>query len=280
MDLSTTHPLDDPHDSDQSATEVGETSFNPATVSINSSTSNPGMAGGHGSSSGSARYHTYQSHTSAMPPVAPLQTAPSSLATTAAARFSQAFSPLLSARRKSAILEIPPTPDSHRAFVYPSSVKEDVQNTASHSQEQLQSSTGALGTNPQQGTGSYFESNFSKIASFSSPLSSSRSRKLHPGVGQPSEESGATPQHAGTTFHTGLASHFNRDHYDNGHQETKRGVVEKALRKAKVFLDEKAKSKSRAASLWSFLGIQKLLNMIVDAFLDCQGWNCNRSLLC
>ncbi|KAG0225719.1 Ral GTPase-activating protein subunit alpha-1 [Mortierella sp. GBA43] len=184
-----------------------------------------------------------------VPPVAPLQTAPTSLATSAAARFSQAFSPLLAARRKSAvIIDLPSTPDTNRTFIYPISVPEG-QRTASHSQEHL--NTVGSSVTYQQPTGSYFESNF-KMASFSSPLSS-RSRKTQSGSQQLEEPL----THTGSTFHTGLTSHFGRDQHESGHREGKGSIagsgIEKALKKAKVFLDERAKSKARATSLWAFL---------------------------
>ena len=91
------------------------------------------------------------------------------------------------------------------------------------------------------------------------------------------EESGYgsfdTPPHTATAFHTGLASHFGtgstssqlRDPHEGGHHKELTGKgsivggsssIEKALKKAKVFMDEKAKAKARAASLWSFLGME------------------------
>ncbi|KAF9575012.1 hypothetical protein BGW38_008263, partial [Lunasporangiospora selenospora] len=121
---------------------------------------------------------------------------------------------------------------------------------------------------------SHFEANFSKIASFSSPRSSARSRRSTPaGINHVSEESNystySTPPHTATAFHTGLAPHYgsgasslhSRDPHDVAHKEnTSKGSIvgnsssiEKAFRKAKTFLDERAKPKARAASLWIFL---------------------------
>ncbi|KAF9436275.1 Ral GTPase-activating protein subunit alpha-2 [Entomortierella beljakovae] len=213
------------------------------------------------------------------PPLPPPQTsAASSLATSAAARFSQAFSPLLSSRRRSAAIDIPSTPDGHKSFSYSLyNHSEGIQYSAS--QEHLSSSTSTSGSQHQfNNTGNthttQFESNFNKITSFSSPRSSNRSRKTHPGgISNAGDESGygsfATPPPTATAFHAGLASHFgmgsssgqNREHHDITHKESKGSIaggsssIEKALKKAKVFLDEKAKPKARAASLWSFLDV-------------------------
>ncbi|KAF9987563.1 Ral GTPase-activating protein subunit alpha-2 [Mortierella antarctica] len=228
-------------------------------------------------------------HSPHAPPIAPLQTSTTSLATTAAARFSQAFSPLLSSRRKSAAIDIPSTPDGHKSFSYSlsSSVHASPASLYAHTEGQPHSASQEhlSGAGPAGGSGhhqhqasdhraSHFESNLSKIASFSSPRSTNRARKTHPaGITHVPEESGygsyATPPHTATAFHTGLASHFasassssqHRDHHDAGHRESKGSIVggsssiEKALKKAKVFLDEKAKSKARAASLWAFLDV-------------------------
>ncbi|KAF9967911.1 hypothetical protein BGZ65_012867, partial [Modicella reniformis] len=91
---------------------------------------------------------------------------------------------------------------------------------------------------------------------------STSSRKIHQGgITQSSEDAGsAVPPLSGTTFHAGL-THFgsNRDHHDSGHKESKGSIVgssssiEKALKKARVFLDEKGRTKARATSLWAFL---------------------------
>ncbi|KAF9098514.1 Ral GTPase-activating protein subunit alpha-2 [Mortierella sp. AD031] len=217
-----------------------------------------------------------------MPPThAPSFSSSSSLATTAAARFSQAFSPLLSSRRKSTAVDLPSTPDGHKTFPYsitgstyasPGSPYAPAEGQHSASQERL-SYAGYSG-----GSGSYhqssFESNFSKIASFSSPRSSARTRKTLPAhISHVPEESGygsfETPPHTATAFHTGLASHFGagstssqaRDHHEGGHHKELTGKgsiiggssIDKALKKARVFMDEKAKPKARAASLWTFL---------------------------
>ncbi|CAO3569063.1 unnamed protein product [Mortierella alpina] len=228
-------------------------------------------------------------HSPHAPPIAPLQTSTVSLATTAAARFSQAFSPLLSSRRKSAAIDIPSTPDGHKSFSYSlsSSVHASPASLYAHtegqhhsvSQEHLSSAgpAGGPGHHQHQASdhrASHFETNLSKIASFSSPRSTNRARKTHPaGITHVPEESGygsyATPPHTATAFHTGLASHFasassssqHREHHEAGHRESKGSIVggsssiEKALKKAKVFLDEKAKPKARAASLWAFLDV-------------------------
>ncbi|KAG0207363.1 Ral GTPase-activating protein subunit alpha-2 [Mortierella sp. GBA30] len=224
-------------------------------------------------------------HSAQGPPIPPLQTATSSLATSAAARISQAFSPLLNSRRKSAAIDIPSTPDGHKSF---HSLSSSVQASPaslhhSHTEGQLHSvssqehlsnavSSGGHHQQPSDHRQSHFESNLSKIASFSSPRSTNRNRKTLP-VGimhvpdDTSYGSFATPPHTATAFHAGLASHFgagssssqHRDHRETGHRESKGSIVggssniEKALKKAKVFLDEKAKPKARAASLWSFL---------------------------
>ncbi|KAF9571934.1 Ral GTPase-activating protein subunit alpha-2 [Mortierella alpina] len=228
-------------------------------------------------------------HSPHAPPIPPLQTSTSSLATTAAARFSQAFSPLLSSRRKSAAIDIPSTPDGHKSFSYSlsSSVHASPASLYAHTEGQHHSASQEhlSGAGPAGGSGhhqhqasdhraSHFETNLSKIASFSSPRSTNRARKTHPaGITHVPEESSygayATPPHTATAFHTGLASHFasassssqHRDHHDASHRESKGSIVggsssiEKALKKAKVFLDEKAKPKARAASLWAFLDV-------------------------
>ncbi|KAG0300073.1 Ral GTPase-activating protein subunit alpha-1, partial [Linnemannia gamsii] len=221
-----------------------------------------------------------QSHAAVASPTSYLP----SLATTAAARFSQAFSPLLSSRRRSTAVDLPSTPDSYKTFPYsisgssyvsPGSIHGANEGLYSASQERL-TSVGSSG-----GSGSHhastFESNFSKIASFSSPRSTARSRKTLPAhINHVPEESGYgsfdTPPHTATAFHTGLASHFGtgstssqlRDPHEGGHHKELTGKgsivggsssIEKALKKAKVFLDEKAKAKARAASLWTFLDV-------------------------
>ncbi|KAF9967641.1 hypothetical protein BGZ70_008768, partial [Mortierella alpina] len=145
-------------------------------------------------------------HSPHAPPIAPLQTSTSSLATTAAARFSQAFSPLLSSRRKSAAIDIPSTPDGHKSFSYSlsSSVHASPASLYAHtegqhhsvSQEHLSSAgpAGGSGHHQQQASdhrASHFETNLSKIASFSSPRSTNRARKTHPaGIAHVPEESG------------------------------------------------------------------------------------------
>ncbi|KAI1298893.1 Ral GTPase-activating protein subunit alpha-2 [Mortierella claussenii] len=263
------------------------------------------LPGSHHSSHVSLHAHhgSHNTQSPLSPPMPPLQTSTTSLASSAAARFSQAFSPLLSARRKSAAIDIPSTPDSHRSFSFalsssvhaspgsgslyassegkhhPSTSQEHLSSQAEGFYHQASSSTGSSSAGNNFSSSGYhpthFESNFSKITSFSSPRSSNRSRKTHPGgIAHVPEESGygsfATPPHTATAFHAGLASHFgmgssssqSREHHDAGHREGKGSIVgggsssiEKALKKAKVFLDEKAKPKARAASLWSFLDI-------------------------
>ncbi|KAF9193953.1 Ral GTPase-activating protein subunit alpha-2 [Haplosporangium sp. Z 767] len=231
--------------------------------------------------------NTHPTNSSLGPPMPQVQTSTTSLATSAAARLSLAFSPLLSSRRKSQAIDMPSTPDSHKSFLYslsssahasPGSIHTSNDghhhhNRHSASQEHL-ANAGSSGPQSSSYHPSNFESNLSKIASFSSPRSSARTRKTLPsGIAHVPEESGygsfTTPPPTATAFHTGLASHFgtgssssqNRDHHDTGYKEnTGKGSIvggsssiEKALKKAKGFLDEKAKPKARAASLWSFI---------------------------
>ncbi|KAF9110043.1 Ral GTPase-activating protein subunit alpha-2 [Mortierella sp. AM989] len=271
-----------------SSSSSSSTALPPTMPTINTTTS------GSSSSSTSSRHHHnfhhsnshshYSHHTPSPlgPPIPPISTT-TSLATSAAARFSQAFSPLLSARRKSTAIDIPSTPDGHKSFPFsnhasPGSLYNYSDSAKySSSQEHLSStSINTAGTGNQSQSGNphiaHFESNFSKITSFSSPRSSNRSRKTHPGgisnmPDEPGYGSFATPPHTATAFHAGLASHFgmgssssqNRDHHDITHKESRGSIaggsssIEKALKKAKVFLDEKAKPKARAASLWAFL---------------------------
>ncbi|KAG0270722.1 hypothetical protein BGZ95_001603, partial [Linnemannia exigua] len=224
-------------------------------------------------SSGHTVYNNTSSNNKNNNSFTPASSSSSNLATTVS-RFSQAFSPLLSARRKSAAIDLPSTPDGHKttfpysisgsSYASPGSLHGLSEGPHSASQERL-AATGS----------SVFESNFNKIASFSSPRSSTRTKKTLPAhISHVPEESGYgsfdTPPHTATAFHTGLASHFGagstssqlRDQHEGGHHKELTGkgsivggssTIEKALKKAKVFMDEKAKPKARAASLWTFL---------------------------
>ncbi|KAG0368288.1 Ral GTPase-activating protein subunit alpha-2 [Gamsiella multidivaricata] len=300
----TTHPPPPSSDSSSSASSTSYSQSHPqphtshpiatvnthSTPTIASSTSSASSRQPHHSHSHNQHHGSHhQVYSPFAPPVAPLQISASSLATSAAARFSQAFSPLLSARRKSTAIEIPSTPDKHKTFSYglsssvhtsPGSFQglTEGRGLTSHSQEHL-SFTGAHHlqhpSSSSSNNSSHFESNLSKITSFSSPRSSNRSRKTHPGgIAHVPEESSygsfVTPPHTATAFHAGLASHFgmgssssqSRDYHDTGHKEGKGSIVgsgsssvEKALKKAKVFLDEKAKPKARANSLWAFIDV-------------------------
>ncbi|ORZ10641.1 hypothetical protein BCR41DRAFT_324938 [Lobosporangium transversale] len=232
------------------------------------------------SSAQSMVHSTRHHHTSNHPPVTPLQTSSTGLN-----RWAQAFSPLLSSRRKSTVIDIPSTPDSHKSFTFglSSSVHANSGSLynyhSSASQEHLASSNISGGGNGNNSTSSFLPHE-NKI-NFNSGRSN-RSRKTHPGgmithVSEESSGSGsfAAPPHTATAFHTGLSSHFGvgsssssinqnyRDSYhESGHREGKgsiistgSSVVEKTLKKTKVFFDEKAKPKARAASLWSFLDV-------------------------
>lgn len=198
-----------------------------------------------------------------------------SLATSAAARFSQAFSPLLSNRRKSAIIEMPSTPESAK-FPY-SSMHHSSPGSLHSSNDAGDAPGGATSTlgGQQSGQGSHhFSTNFGKISSFSSPRSTRTRRTLPAGINYLSDDAShpsyATPPLTATAFHTGLAPHYatvaSSSQVRELHQEgnvrdstiksnsTVSSTIEKALKKAKVFLDDRAKPKARAASLWSFLG--------------------------
>lgn len=197
-----------------------------------------------------------------------------SLATSAAARFSQAFSPLLSNRRKSAIVEMPSTPESAK-FPY-SSMHHSSPGSLHSSNDTGDAPGGATSTlgGQQSGQGSHhFSTNFGKISSFSSPRSTRTRRTLPAGINYLSDDAShpsyATPPLTATAFHTGLAPHYAtasssqvRELNQEGSvrdstiksNSTVSSTIEKAMRKAKVFLDDRAKPKARAASLWSFLG--------------------------
>ncbi|KAF9931791.1 Ral GTPase-activating protein subunit alpha-1 [Linnemannia zychae] len=259
----------------------GHTSY---TSSVSNGHPNPNSSHSNTHGSSTLTYFNHNNHSPLGPPLAPthvpLTSSTPSLATTAAARFSQAFSPLLSSRRKSAAIDLPSTPDGYKttfpysisgsSYASPGSLHASGEGQYSASQERLT----LVGSSGSHHT-STFESNFSKITSFSSPRSSARTRKTLPAhISHVPEESGYgsfdTPPHTATAFHTGLASHFGsgsinnqtRDHHESGHQKELTGKssivggsssIEKALKKAKAFLDEKAKPKTRAASLWTFL---------------------------
>lgn len=199
----------------------------------------------------------------------------SSLATSAAARFSQAFSPLLSNRRKSAIIEMPSTPESAK-FPY-SSMHHSSPGSLHSSNDAGDASGGVTSTQGQPGQGNHhFSTNFGKISSFSSPRSTRTRRTLPAGINYLSDDAShpsyATPPLTATAFHTGLAPHYatvaSTSQIRELHQEgsvrdstiksaSVSSTIEKALKKAKVFLDDRAKPKARAASLWSFLGKER-----------------------
>ncbi|KAF9381562.1 Ral GTPase-activating protein subunit alpha-1 [Podila verticillata] len=197
----------------------------------------------------------------------------SSLATSAAARISQAFSPLLASRRKSAIIEMPSTPESAK-FPY-SSMHHSSPGSLHSSNDAGDASGGLTSTQGQPGQGGHhFPTNFGKISSFSSPRSTRTRRTLPAGINYLSDDAShpsyATPPLTATAFHTGLAPHYatvaSTGQIRESHQEgsardstiksaSVSSTIEKALKKAKVFLDDRAKPKARAASLWSFLDV-------------------------
>ncbi|KAF8935660.1 Ral GTPase-activating protein subunit alpha-1 [Haplosporangium bisporale] len=136
-------------------------------------------------------------------------------------------------------------------------------------------SGGLTSTQGQPGQGGHhFPTNFGKISSFSSPRSTRTRRTLPAGINYLSDDAShpsyATPPLTATAFHTGLAPHYatvaSTGQIRESHQEgsardstiksaSVSSTIEKALKKAKVFLDDRAKPKARAASLWSFLDV-------------------------
>ncbi|KAG0348001.1 Ral GTPase-activating protein subunit alpha-2 [Podila humilis] len=233
------------------------------------------------SNSAHSSHSTHSTHSTQLGTFAPSYS--NSIATSAAARFSQAFSPLLSSRRKSAVVDMPSTPESAK-FPYssqsvhhssPGSLHSSHETTSDHVPAGSSSHT----TAQQQATsqaGHHFAANFGKISSFSSPRSTRTRRTLPAGINYLSDDattSYATPPLTATAFHTGLAPHYatvgsasqaRELQQESGHvrdstiKSTSAAVsssIEKALKKAKVFLDDRAKPKARAASLWSFLDV-------------------------
>ncbi|KAG0225651.1 Ral GTPase-activating protein subunit alpha-1 [Actinomortierella wolfii] len=202
---------------------------------------------------------------------------PPTLASLAAARLSQAFSPLLANRRRSQALDPPPTPDTVSSFYAQSSYANSPTGSLSNS-EGLATVSG-LSDLPPQPTSSHLPGiqlgaspsatsapgSLGKGLLFSSPRSHTRVRKpltILADSHLPSDEntspSYTAPPNTATAFHAGLAPHFLASSNASKAPATSTAgsaMLEKALKKAKIFLDERAKPKARATSLWSFLDV-------------------------
>ncbi|KAG0228760.1 Ral GTPase-activating protein subunit alpha-1 [Actinomortierella wolfii] len=217
---------------------------------------------------------------------------PPTLASLAAARLSQAFSPLLANRRRSQALDPPPTPDTVSSFYAQSSYANSPTGSLSNS-EGLATVSG-LSDLPPQPTSSHLPGiqhgaspsatsapgSLGKGLLFSSPRSHTRVRKpltILADSHLPSDEntspSYTAPPNTATAFHAGLAPHFLASSNASKAPATSTAgsaMLEKALKKAKIFLDERAKPKARATSLWSFLAEGPLIcpNPAQPAFQD------------